>query len=290
MTSLGPATVRVDTTEESLAALCERITYLPGRSFRSLLDQLEMLGPPLVDSNNPDHTFTGNLQVDLSLLGLSPTGPALDDEAGLGVFVTAIIIDLLHELAEHTRTPAGSRVLQPHTPDEREWGVLTEVSRRASSRLLADHPRPGRPAPRIPGDAASPSVTDETADRLGQLLRWVTILPGTSFDVGAGQVEMLAPDVEDVESPGAMFTGGVSLDLEGFDLPVAAGEVTIDDAVRVAMATTLVSGLHEAMEWLRLDGRRPFCPHTPAFGEWAVLVSVASEAIERMLAQHPRPA
>lgn len=114
----------------------------------------------------------------------------------------------------------------------------------------------------------------------------MTVLPECGFEVWAGQAQMTAPDVPCSERPGAWFAGGVHLDLEGFDLPAEAHRLSALDAASVAAGTSLVSGLHEMTEWLRVDGQRVFIPHTPDYLEWPVLVSVTPPGLRQL----PRPA
>lgn len=254
-----------------------------------------MYAPDVVDSDNPLGTFTGGLVMDFSSFGLRGAGPVLDDDSALAVLMAVILADAGHELCEWLRID-GERVFTPHTSAGAEWTVLGQAGLRMARRMLAEHPRAGRPVPddAPPDDGGDPAFSDDAAldaeEELGALLRRISYLPEHRFEADTGRAFMVAPRVVNVDDPSTTFAGSLVMDLESLPVPLDGSTVTLDAAIRVAICLALISASHELCEWLRLDGERVFTPHTPSYVEWTVLADIAAEAADLMLREHPAPA
>lgn len=104
-----------------------------------------------------------------------------------------------------------------------------------------------------------------------------------------GYLEVFFPKREDIDKPGEMIDAMLAVTTHetwplDLDLPINA--VT---AQHIIYTVAMIDSLHEMLESVKIDGKRPLNPHLanedPA---WGVLMDIANDAVKRLMKEYPR--
>ena len=108
----------------------------------------------------------------------------------------------------------------------------------------------------LPGRVLSAYEEDE------KLYDGIQLAPEWSAHINKEHIELsqpgIAPDAADPQ-PGVMFPGGITL-----DMPRRKGDpeqLSPLDACKAVIVATSVAAMHEALEWVTLDGKQLAIPH-----------------------------